>query len=122
MREIKFRGKRINNSGWIYGDIHKNQEFTKAHIHPVDERIASFDVMPATVGQFTGLLDKNEVEIYEGDIVQVASFGANYKVEYSLYGFRTSNINYPYANTHFLADILSQVEVIGNIHDSEVQP
>ena len=64
MREIKFRGKRADNGEWIYGDL-----LRRFGMYEIYRASGTMRVIPETVGQFTGLKDKNEVEVYEGDIL-----------------------------------------------------
>ena len=119
MREILFRGKRTDNGEWIEGDIHKNTEFSKAHIHPSGERVMSFEIIPETVGQYTGLTDKNGKKIFEGDLIRSTETGETAIVqwfsEHSAFMIwcKTSN------QVGFLYECeKSIIEVIGNIHDN----
>lgn len=78
MEPIKFRGK-THNGVWVYGYYEFDE---RLNFHLIRSNRRAQQVVPETVGQFTGLLDKNGIEIYEGDIVSVNDFINLYSSSY----------------------------------------
>lgn len=126
MRTIKFRGKKQNGE-WVYGSLLSFNGVNDSIYYQVkkgrEERIEYAYVHPRTVGQFTGLIDKNGKEIYEGDVV---SFVIDEHHFYGIIkwgscracffiGYPTHSIRLPLCGSFELKETL---EVIGNIHDN----
>ena len=144
MREILFRGKRIDNGEWVFGSLlidgeaHKpaskeNISFSKHYIVPETDadniqtrfndgafylNTIAYHIIPETVGQFTGLTDKNGKKIFEGDIVQGKD---RLEKHLEVFGY----IDHKNGSFVITGDFMTHyrwldydVEVIGNIHDN----
>ena len=121
MREVLFRGKRTDTSEWVKGYLyitHIGAHEIGSYDAEINIERLTFDVIPETVGQYTGLTDKNGKRIFEGDIVSLVKHdGLIYKVVYV--PCRYELVNSKGVNC-FVLDIYKSenIEVIGNIHDN----
>ena len=124
-REVLFRGKRVPDGEWVYGDL-LQYENGKAAIF--EDRITAFgcectemskrsEVLSDTIGQFTGMIDVNRKEIYEGDIVRI-SFGYCGNPRYPTYE-KTVVVKWDAGGfRNLLCSDIYRMEIVGNIYDN----
>ena len=122
MREILFRGKTTRTKLWVYGHYSTNYGTGNTEIRDKAE-CCFVEVIPETVGQYTGLTDKNGKKIFEDDIVKVTddngemnvcSCGIGYVLFYDGVWYIADEVNdglYDVSKIYY-------IEVIGNIHDN----
>lgn len=140
-REIKFRGKLEYNGKWIYGDL---LQYENGDVAIFRDKLSSFGcectemskrdrVIPDTIGQYTGMTDKNGIKIFEGDIVHLKGDGYDgFKVGKDYYRVVTfhegsfclpieDGVHYPvhtpiyeYSDSHNIVNW----DVIGNVTDN----
>ena len=115
-REILFRGKRIDNGEWVEGN-YSIMLSGRVAIQPIG-RIITYEVLPTTVGQFTGLTDKNGNKIFEGDILESDSerFVVDWDDEFS--GFYLTDVNPSHQGVAMFANVADDGYIIGNVHDN----
>lgn len=139
MREILFRGKNIDKDEWVKGYYCPTlfslfSRFPKPTIYPASGIISHWDgieVNPETIGQYTGLADKNGKKIFEGDIVKCRDITNDYEFLANVqFGNPNGEYNWGYqlvtaarVNKDILCwvnmdDAGTTIEVIGNIYDN----
>lgn len=131
MREILFRGKREDNGEWIVGNLFvpdKENTPTQICIGTNVVRI-TYDILPETVGQYTGLTDRNGKKIFEGDIVLFEDESPSNYEYHDCTEMRCGAIEYG-DNCFYITDRIAvemedliydgklDVEIVGNIHDA----
>ena len=115
MREFLFRGKRTDNGEWITDSETYIRDGDGIWLS--DENLNVVTVIPETVGQYTGLIDKNGMKIFEGDILTIENEGVYAAIKYN-----ESNAAF-YVEDEDHEDYLGEawetdVVIIGNIHDN----
>lgn len=118
MREILFRGKQADSGKWVYGFISglNDDEYGIPMTMNDTEGLCDIIVNPITVGQYTGLTDKNGTKIFEGDILHAALGNFVVRWSESICSFVASEKERmrPCMNS----GTMKYCEVIGNIHDN----
>lgn len=110
-----WRGKRLDNGEWVEGDLSRMGE----QLYIANKEHWKFAVDPSTLGEYTGLRDKNGKLIFEGDILR-HNGGTFHEVVFER---RNGNAYFGWVMNqletwNFDLDFLRQLEVIGNIHDN----
>lgn len=131
MREILFRGKRVDNGEWAYGYYVESHRSMNSKIKPhkawIVESFASNGgwltpiikraIYDETVGQYTGLVDKYGTMLFEGDIIRDED-GDIMVVKWQSKGAEFVLELKPYVSVRFYSTLPSKIEIIGNIHDN----
>lgn len=118
MREILFRGRLLNKSaGWSYGNLNVRVNGV-CIMTPDDTIIGKYgQVDPATVGQYTGLTDKDGVKIFEGDILKTET-GCCFAVEWDKNNGRFLGFTFGRERRIVYVGREPKAKIIGNIHDN----
>lgn len=136
MREMLFRGKEKHTQNWVYGFLTKwGDDFIIDYLDEADGLwTISQPIIPETIGQYTGCCDKNGNKIFEGDIVCIRyqsgkiCYIYDIQLDCDIFGAErthhknTKSLVVGFGQLHNLQrlddDVITMIEVIGNIHDN----
>lgn len=127
MREILFRAKRKATNDWVYGYFEKAYDDFQIYVSPkIITKYGSEYVREETLGQFTGLTDKNGVKIFEGDIVEYETgkkvrigrvFFSDFRASFSVTAGKNGSARFNNDLFNYIQN-RNSVTVIGNIYDT----
>ena len=122
MREIIFRGKRLDDGEWISGNLFVSDTDGRAYILAGSRTVTiEWEIDPSTVGQYTGLKDKHGKKIFEGDILLLDDIKGIVNYGTGCFCVKLPCPDYLYRNNPAIDMVLNEypgLEIIGNAHDN----